>query len=266
MCVYGGDDPAHFAQAVDSILSQTIPPDEIVLVVDGPVPDALGERISAFEKEDTFRVIRLPENRGHGEARRVGLKACTHKLIALMDADDIALSDRFEKQLAVMSGGRAPDIVGGKIAEFMQREDNVIGCRTVPTKHEDIVRYMRRRCPFNQMTVMLKKSAVEAAGGYLDWYCDEDYYLWVRMHLSGARFANLPDTLVHVRMDENSYKRRGGCKYFRSEKKLQAYMLKNRVITLPRYLVNVTERLILQVLMPNALRSLVFRKLARTRA
>ena len=265
MCVYGKDNPDWFREAVNSILSQSVPPDEVVLVVDGPVPDTLGDVIDSFENGDAFRVIRLPENRGHGDARRIGLANCTHEIVALMDADDIALPDRFEKQIAAMTKDPALSIIGGKIAEFMGSEDNIIGYRTVPTAHGDICSYMKRRCPFNQMTVMFRKSHVEEAGGYLDWYCDEDYYLWARMYLAGMRFANLPDTLVHARVNTDTYCRRGGKRYFQSEAKLQGYMLKNKIISLPRYLINVTERFILQILMPNSLRSLVFKKFARSK-
>ena len=78
-----------------------------------------------------------------------------------------------------------------------------------------------------------------AVGGYLDWYCDEDYYLWIRMAKAGCRFANLPDTLVNVRVGKDMYARRGGWRYFKSEAKLQSYMFRHRIISLPRYIYNV---------------------------
>ncbi len=265
MCVYGKDNPDWFREAADSLLNQSVPADEIVLIVDGPVPEALGAVIGEYESTGAMRVIRLPENRGHGEARRIGLASCTHEIVALMDADDIALPDRFEKQIAALEKDPTLSIVGGKIAEFIGTEDNVIGCRTVPCAHGDICTYMKRRCPFNQVTVMFRKSHAEEAGGYLDWYCDEDYYLWARMYLAGMRFENLPDTLVHVRVNPDTYCRRGGRKYFVSEAKLQGYMLKNKIITLPRYLVNVAQRFVLQMLMPSPLRAYIFKKFARSK-
>ena len=70
MCVYGKDDPQHFKTALESILNQTAMPDEVVLVVDGPVPEALGNIISQYENNPIFNIIRFSENRGHGEARR----------------------------------------------------------------------------------------------------------------------------------------------------------------------------------------------------
>ena len=110
---------------------------------------------------------------------------------------------------------------------------------------------------------MYKRNAVQGAGGYQDWFCNEDYYLWIRMWLNHAVFANTGSILVNVRVGKEMYQRRGGWKYFKSEAKLQSFMLKKGVIRVPRYLVNVSERLILQVLMPNKVRGWVFRTFAR---
>ena len=116
----------------------------------------------------------------------------------------------------------------------------------------------------NQMTVMFRKKDVDAVGGYLDWHCEEDYYLWLRMYLAGMKFANIDEVLVRVRVGEEMYRRRGGWKYFASEAKLQGYMLKHKIIGVPTYVLNVIKRLIVQVLLPNRLRGWVFKKLART--
>lgn len=110
---------------------------------------------------------------------------------------------------------------------------------------------------------MLRKDAVERAGGYLDWYCEEDYYLWIRMMLTGCTFANTGTVLCNVRVGSEMYARRGGWKYFCSEAKLQGYMLKNEVIRLPLYIVNVAKRFVVQVMLPNKIRGYVFRNYAR---
>ena len=264
MCVYGKDDPAWFELAANSILDQTAVPNEVVLVVDGPVPDPMDAVISKLEQQYQFRVIRLPVNQGHGNARRIGLEHCSHELVALMDADDISVPDRFEKQLAVFSEDWETAIVGGQIAEFVEDPDTVVGIRNVPLTDESIRAYLKTRCPMNQVTVMFKRSEVMRAGGYLDWYCNEDYYLWNRMYLAGMKFANVPDILVNVRVGKEMYQRRGGWKYFLSEWKLQNYMLSNRIISFPTYLMNVAKRLIVQILLPNRLRGWVFQKFART--
>ena len=266
MCVYGGDNPEFFDAAVESVVRQSVPPAEIVLTVDGPIPRTIQAVIDKYRstlKEISFRVIYLERNMGHGQARRTSFDHCTHRLIALMDADDLSLPERFRKQLDCFAADPELDIVGGTIQEFVDVPEQVAGRRVVPLTDGEIKDYMKRRCPMNQMTVMFRKEAVAQAGGYLDWYCDEDYYLWIRMALAGKKFANLPDVLVHVRVGREMYSRRGGWKYFQSEAGLQRLMLQKGIIGPGRYGLNVAQRLALQVLMPNRLRSFLFRKLAR---
>lgn len=263
MCVYGGDNANNFDLALESVYNQTLPPDEVVLVVDGPVPNIIDEVIKKYEEHNGFKIIRLAVNSGHGEARRIGLENCSNELVALMDSDDISVRDRFEKQICVFKNDDSVSIVGGQIKEFIDSTENVVGVRNVPLKDAEIKDYMRKRCPMNQVTVMFKKSDVQSVGGYIDWYCEEDYYLWIRMALAGLKFANIDSNLVYVRVGEKMYQRRGSVKYFASEAKLQKYMLKNGVINFVTYAVNVTERFVLQVLMPNKLRGWVFQKFAR---
>ena len=263
MCVYGKDDPVWFQTAVDSILHQTRQPDEVVLVVDGPVPDALDAVICTYAELPFFRVVRLAENQGHGNARRIGLEHCTYDLVALMDADDISVQDRFEKQLAVFAAKPEVSAVGGNITEFVDIPENIVGARIVPGEDAEIKEYMKKRCPLNQVTVMFRKDHVQKVGGYIDWYCEEDYYLWLRMFLADMRFANVEDTLVQVRVGKEMYQRRGGWKYFKSEAKLQGFMRRNKVISFPLYCVNCAKRLIVQVLLPNRVRGWVFQKFAQ---
>lgn len=269
MCVYGGDNPEFFDAAVSSIVDQTVLPSEIVLTVDGPIPNAIETVIEKYRTQLSnsaiqFRVVYLGKNMGHGEARRICFEHCSCDLIALMDADDLSVPDRFEKQLAVFEKNPDLSIVGGNIQEFIGTPDNCVGKRIVPETDAEIKAYMKKRCPMNQVTVMFRKEAVQKAGGYLDWYCDEDYYLWIRMALSGCQFANVPENLMNVRVGEEMYSRRGGWKYFCSEAKLQGFMLKKGIIGLPRYFINVAQRLVLQVLMPNKLRGFIFQKFARS--
>ena len=262
MCVYGGDNSKWFKSAVDSVVNQTVKPKEVVIVVDGPVSLELDNILCSFEKDSLFKIIRLDKNYGQGYARKIGLENCSYDLIALMDADDISLPYRFEKQIALFEDDI--DIVGGIISEFIGEPDNAVGKRIVPLADAEIKEYMKKRCPMNQVTVMFKKASVEKVGGYIDWYGEEDYYLWLRMYLANMKFANVPDVLVNVRVGNDMYNRRGGLKYFKSEAKLQKYMLNNKVIGFGRFVLNVFERLVLQVLMPNALRGWIFKRFARS--
>ena len=206
-----------------------------------------------------FKVIYLKKNQGHGNARRISLKNCSNELVALMDADDISLYNRFEKQLDAFISNKNADIVGGQITEFIDNPNNIIGKRLVPEKDEDIKKYMKKRCPMNQVTVMFKKSFYEKVGGYIDWFCNEDYYLWLRMAELGGIFANTSEVLVNVRVGEDMSLRRGGLRYFISEYKLQNYMLRKKVISLPRYIYNIVLRFSGEIILTNNLRKKVFK-------
>ena len=264
MSVYHGDNAAFFKRAIDSLYAQTRQPDEIVLVVDGPVGEEINKVIADFENQhDSFRVVRLEKNSGHAIARQTGLDAAQYEYVAIMDSDDLAVKDRFEKQMDFVEAHPEVDALGGQIDEFIGEPLNVVGTRIVPLKDDEIKAYLKSRCPMNLVTVMLKKESVQKAGGYIDWYCEEDYYLWVRMTEQGMKFANLPDNLVNVRVGEEMYQRRGGMRYFKSEARLQRYMYKHGIISLPRYIYNVAGRFAVQVAMPNKVRSFVFQKLFR---
>jgi hypothetical protein len=180
-----------------------------------------------------------------------------------MDSDDISLPNRFEQQLNCFLEHPEVDIVGGDISEFVDDEKDIVSYRKVPINDINIKKYMKKRCAMNHVTVMYKKKAVQDVGGYKDWFCNEDYYLWLRMYLNGAKFANTGTVLVNVRVGKEMYQRRGGVKYFKSEAKLQRYMLDRKIINIPTYLMNVGKRFIVQVLLPNKIRGLVFRKFAR---
>ncbi len=265
MSVYKSDNPDFFDRALSSITDeQTIIPNEIVLVVDGSVNDEINAVIDKYEgKYEIFKVIRLEQNGGLGNALKIAVENSGNELIARMDSDDVSVSTRFEEQLKYFAMNPEIDIVGGDITEFIGEENNIVGKRSVPLSNESIREYMKTRCAMNHVSVMYKKKAVESAGGYQDWFWNEDYYLWIRMWLNGAVFANTGRVLVNVRVGKEMYQRRGGSKYFESEKGLQDYMLKNKMINHSTYIKNVAKRLIIQKLMPNKLRGWVFRTFAR---
>lgn len=263
LCTYIKDDSRWFKQAIESIVNQTVVPSEIVIVADGELTDELNGVIAEYEENRIFKIIRLSENQGHGKARNIAIQSCSNELVALMDADDISLPDRFENQLAVFRRDNEIDIIGGQIGEFIGNTDNIVGYRIVPTEDKEIKEYLKTRCPFNQVTVMFKKSSVEKAGGYLDWFCNEDYYLWIRMFLAGMKFANVDSELVRVRVSNEMYGRRGGLKYFKSEAKLQKYMYKNRIISITTFIINVLKRFVAQVLLTDSMRKFIYGKLLR---
>lgn len=266
--VYAKDNAEWFDTALYSIISQTVKPNEIVLVVDGPVPNSIRNVIHknaaiCQREEIAFKKIEFKKNQGLGQAMRAAVAEATYEIIAKMDSDDISRADRFKKQLSMMLRKPSLAIVGGQIEEFINVPGNKAGKRIVPCEDKEIKKYLKKRCPFNHMTVMFRKSSIQQAGGYRSWFWNEDYYLWIRMALKNQKFANLPDILVDVRIGKDMYERRGGIQYFRSEMGIQKLLFKERLIGLPEYLINSLERLIIQVLLPNKARGWVFRMVAR---
>lgn len=263
--VYKSDNPMCFDRALSSITDlQTIKPDEVVLVVDGPVSNDIDLVIKKYEdKYSFFNVIRLEKNGGLGNALKIAVENAKYNLIARMDSDDVSVNTRFEEQLSFFVNNPDIDIVGGDITEFIDKESNVVGKRSVPKSNLEIREYMKTRCAMNHVSVMYKKASVMDAGGYQDWFWNEDYYLWIRMWLNGAKFANTGTVLVNVRVGEEMYQRRGGAKYFKSEKGLQDYMLQHKMINHLTYINNVGKRFIVQKMLPNKIRGCVFRLFAR---
>ncbi len=264
MSVYKNDNAANFMTALRSMARQTVTPNEIILVIDGPINEALEQTIVTFSQEfDAIHIVRFAENRGHAAARQASIDNAHNDWMAIMDSDDIALPNRMEKQLQYLQSHTDVDIVGGQIEEFIDSISHIVGKRIVPLSHIDILRYMQSRCPMNMQTILAKKKSILSVGGFQNWYCEEDYYLWIRMALAGCIFANIDDTLAYVRVGKEMYQRRGGWKYFKSEKGIQRYMLRHKMISFPRYCYNVLGRFVVQVLMTNRVRGFVFQKLFR---
>lgn len=210
MSVYINEDPQYFDKAIESILKQTVPTDDFVIVCDGPVTpehDAVFEKYKALYP-GVIHDVRLPQNVGIGAAANIGLKECRHELIAKMDADDLAMPDRCEKQLRYFAENPRLAVLGGFIEEFDRDENQPYDVRVVPLTNEAIHKYARRRQAFNNVTVMYRKSAVMAVGGYRPLRRAEDFDLYVRLLHSGCYAENMPDVLVKVRADRDACGRR----------------------------------------------------------
>ncbi|MEZ9042786.1 MULTISPECIES: glycosyltransferase [unclassified Vibrio] len=270
MCVWKGDDTELFTIASNSILSQSLLPNQIVLVVDGEVDDELNSKISCFEDEATilgitFTLFRFENNVGHGSARRKSLDLCLNDYVAICDADDLNVDIRFEKQMRFMENNPVISVVGGYIEEYSDFSSPLVKPlkRTVPTESEQIAEYSKTRCPMNQMSVMFKKEDIQAVGGYRDFYHNEDYYLWCRLLLAGKNMANIPEVLVKAAVSSATYERRGGKSYFVSEMKIQLFMLRNGMISVVRFGFNSIVRFILQIVITDKFRKLIFNRFLR---
>lgn len=261
MSVYRKDNPAWFREAVQSVFSQSCTPAETVLTADGPLTEELEAVIDEFK--DKLKIVRLEKNMGLGAALNAGLKECSYPLVARMDSDDISLPDRFEKQIKAFEADKDLSVLGGAIREIDSESKEEVSFRRLPQSDAELKNFLKTRCPFNHMTVMFRREAVLECGGYIPLHLMEDYYLWARMAAKGCRFANLADILVNARTDKNLYSRRGGWKYFKSNKAIADKMLSLGLISLPVYLFNLAVRFCVQVIMPNSVRSIFYKKALR---
>lgn len=263
MSVYRNDNAKHFIKAVKSVIKQTVKPSEIVIVIDGKIGNELIQAIEKVKKIEIVSVFSLCENKGLGFALAYGMKKCKYDIIARMDSDDICSPKRFEKQLCCFMDNPNLAVIGGYVQEFTENLQHLKGIKKVPITDKDIKKYAKFRCPFNHPTIMFRKQAVMEAGGYKSFLYNEDYFLWIRMIEKEQLFKNLNCILVYMRVDSNTYKRRGGYKYFKSEYKIQKYMLCNKLICYPVFLFNISNRFIIQLLFPNTLRQWVYKNLLR---
>ena len=245
MSVYRSDNSKHLEESIQSVLSQSIPPDEVILVVDGPVSQSLECVISAFSKNTNFHVIRLSINLGPGLARNKGIVSAKNNIIAIMDADDISIDCRFELQVNAFIDSEI-DLVGGYVSEFNNSIDGLKRQRKVPLKHEEIIKQGKWIQPYNHVTIMFNKSMYIKSGGYGKLYMVEDYDLFFHMAMNGAIFCNIPKTLVYVRTTNDQYLRRHGIKYFQEEFFLILSMLKSGYISHWTFIINITIRLIVR--------------------
>ncbi len=222
MSVWGGDDPGFLDAAFRSVVhDQTRPPDDVVLVQDGPVPDSLGQVIKELIASSPVptTLLALDANVGLGIALDQGMAACAHDIVARMDADDIALPHRFAVQVPLVEEG--VDLVGSSLLEFGTDASDIVGKRVPPIDPEAIIRYARFHQPFNHPTVVYRRSVVVAAGGYRHLALMEDYLLFAKMIGRGARVANVEEPLVLYRVGAGAYARRGGVALLKSEWRLQ---------------------------------------------
>lgn len=209
MSVYKNDNPQYLLLAIDSMLKQTIPPDQFVIVEDGPIGEELEEVIRGYEEDnELFTVVRLEKNGGLGNALNQGFKVCRNDLVARMDADDISKPDRCEKQLRTFANNPKLVILGTQIDEFIGTPDNVVSSRQVPCTYKDIRKFARRRSPFNHPTVMYKKVEILKLGGYTAYGRKEDLDLFIRAVNNEFYSRNLPESLLYYRTSEDNLKRR----------------------------------------------------------
>jgi glycosyltransferase involved in cell wall biosynthesis len=250
MSVYEKDRPQYFKEAMESIINQTVKPDEIVLVKDGPVNGGLESVINEYQKQlaGILQIVTLEKNKGLGIALAEGIKNCTFDIIARMDADDISAPERFEKQLEFLKNNPDIDVVSCFIATFEDSLDKPLFVRRGPLRHNQIEKQFRFRFCMNHASSMFCKKAVLDAGSYSAFAGLEDYLLWAKMLLNGAKMATIGQVLYYHRWEKQLLKRRSGIKRAAQQIKLQREFLKIGFINKRQFLRNVLIRTIASLL------------------
>lgn len=265
MSVYHKDTAENVEKSINSLLSQTLLPDQIVIVIDGEIPQELSSLIDRFAKaHEIIDVCPLAKCGGLGAALCKGISQCRYDWVARMDSDDISLPDRFEKQIEYLAENRDIDVLGGQIAEYDENMEHFLCTREVPSDHSDIVKKIKYRNPMNHVTVMYKKDMVIRSGSYRECPFFEDYYLWCRMIKQGCRFGNLDSVLVNVRTGEDMYRRRGGKAYNAAIIEFQKKAREAGVINGFEYYRNLMIRLLVSS-MPNSVRGHFYLKRLRSK-
>lgn len=269
--VYAGDQPEFFFRAVSSATrEQDLPPKQLVVVCDGPVDESISDflhRASRGEETDVLghidvRVVRLKHNMGLANALNIGLAHCSHDIVARVDADDISLPQRFAIQIPLIEGGLG--LLGSAIQEFSDDEAEAGLVRSMPTSEEEIRRVISYRSPFAHPSVVYRKSAVEAVGGYEHLQLMEDYLLFARMVVAGVPCGNTPEVLVRYRVGSGAYKRRGGRHMLRSEMRLQKIFRTEGIVSNAEFARNLAIRGGYR-LIPTNLRQVLYRGVGKMR-
>ena len=264
MPIYYKENPEYFDTALESVVNQTLMPNEIVIVKDGALTKELDAVIEKYVSKypQLFNIVALEENVGQGKARNAGLMACKHNIVALMDSDDIARNDRFEIQIKYMGQNPDVDVVGSFITEF-ENDPNVIeSIKAVPLTHEAIYNFGKWRSPMNNMTVVYKKDKVFEVGAYNSFNFGEDYLLFAKMLMNGCKFYNFEECLVNARAGSRMLAKRVGWNKIKQEFLLFYEFRKMGYINNYQFVRNVSLKFLLRVI-PNWLRSWIYRRFLR---
>lgn len=263
LSVYKNEKAEYLKKAIESIyFEQTLKPNEIVLVEDGPLSDELYTVIKELKLKlkEILKIVKLEKNSGLGIALNKGILECKNEFIARMDTDDISHPARFEKQMKYIKENPKVDVLGSFMCEFIDDINNIICIKDVPINN--IESYMKYRDPVNHPTVFFKKSKVLEAGNYQEILLNEDSYLWRRMLIKGSIFGNIPEPLLYFRVSNDTYKRRGGWRYVKAEWILQKEYFKLGVINVNEFIINIICKSIIR-LIPNQIRKMIYLKLLR---
>ncbi len=264
MSVYYKENPKFLKEALDSVFNQTLKPSEVVLVVEGKLPNELDSVLKKLKsKYDCIKTYDVEAGKGLGASLNYGLTKCKYNYVMRADTDDICVNTRFEVEMDFMLNHNEIDVLGSSIYEFKESiNEKDIRLKNMPTGAA-IYNYAKKRNPLNHMTVCMKKDAVLKAGNYSTQKMLEDYELWIRMINNGMKLENINIPLVYARIGNGFEKRRGSKQQISLWKKMQKYMYENNMIGVTRYCINIIN-MYLMVYTPNFVRKFAYKYILRS--
>lgn len=245
MSVYKNETASNIKECLESIFIQTMKPDELIIVYDGPISNDVNSVIEDYSKLLTIKKVVLTENVGLGNALSIGLDKCEYDLVARMDSDDICVKDRFETQIGYMESNPDIDILGSGIMEFGDGKNRE---KILPLKESDIRGFAWLKNPINHMTVVFRKNKIISLGGYVHHLYMEDYNLWLRALCADMKIINLPQVLVYARVGNDMIKRRRGIKYIKSEFKLFTLKYKLKIFPIYKVFISLIIRIVMRLI------------------
>jgi len=265
--VYISDNAEWFRVAIESMKNQTLPPDEIVIAVDGSVAKEIDEVISEYEVDkNLFSIYRYKINEGLGSTLRKTVPLCRNEYIARMDADDYSLPERCEMQINFLNNHPDIGVVGSHVSEFFNGIDNIVSIRKVPSDHDEIVKFAKRRSPINHPTIVFRKTDILRVGNYSDLIVAQDYELIVRMIQGGIKLHNINISLMKMRIDKHMYKRRGGRMRIKAMYYVQKGFIQNGFYSSKMEFYIGFVPYLFAYLLPGGVRKFIWNRLLRTSA
>tara|TARA_B100000579_G_scaffold417704_1_gene414504 strand:- start:282 stop:1154 length:873 start_codon:yes stop_codon:yes gene_type:complete len=248
MTVYKKDVLNQFVKALDSIISQTQYPNEIILVADGPISLEIEKEIKKYqESHEIIKFYKIKKNIGLGNALNFGLFKTNYDYVMRMDSDDYSDPQRAAKLIDELSKNSV-SVVGSYVAEFVNEPQLAKVFIKYPLRMCGIKLYHYFRDPIGHASVMFKKKNVIESGGYLDCNLFEDTYLWLRMAKKGFSFKSIQENLYFARTGNDFIDRRGGLKYLSLEIGHFFKFYKEELISVWSLLLNLSFRPLIRLL------------------
>jgi len=193
----------YLADAVHSILNQSLADFELLAIDDGSTDGSASYLREAARRDCRVSVV-SNRNKGLVEALNLGLELARGEFIARMDADDVAASIRFERQIAFLNANPSVGVVGTALT-LIDNRGHTIGVNDYPTDPAQVHAALERMdCVVAHNSVMARRAVITSAGGYREAFRHgEDYDLWLRV-IESHRIANLPERLMWYRWHANS--------------------------------------------------------------